>query len=58
MDFKYKITLEGNDGYESTMECVDFDIAENYEFITVKFSEKKVGTYRLNLYKSWVIKEL
>ena len=58
MDFKYKITLEGNGGDESTMKCVDFDIGENYEFITVQFSKSEVGTYRLGLYKSWVIEEL
>ena len=58
MDFKYKITLEGNDGNTYTMKCIDFDIGENYEFITVQFSKSKVGTNRLGLYKSWVIEEL
>ena len=58
MDFKYKITLEGNNGYESTMQCMDFDMDSENDLLTVKFSEKKVGTYRLGLYTSWVIEEL
>ena len=58
MDFKYKITLEGNDGNTHTMKCVDFNYTDNCEFITIHFTKKKVGTYRLELYKSWVIEEL
>ena len=58
MKGKYWITLEGNDGFKYDMKCVDFKLSDNCEFIYVHFSEKKVGTYRLDLYKSWVIEEL